>query len=512
MDLKKLKEDKYLLALLVVCLIFVFYWTSYQNYRYEKFISTYFDLGTEMNSMYWHVHGLQYYPNILDYIVFTNHISLFSLLIVPLFAIYQKPITLFLIQEIMLAITSIVIYFVSSDLLKSRKIGFALAFAFLINIAVINLVTAEFHMESFIALFYVLSFYFYMKDNKLYFAISYSLLLSLYDVMPPIGLSLLVALFAYEMFCNFKSKGVERDGMKKRLVILVIGIIITAIFLIFYTQVARFIESSYSTIPNNVIIPIQRLKSYISEQLSLVSANSATNFSSIQATSGTIMGLFIFFFGFGASSFFNPVISLILYSPWLLEVLVVHNLGFVVPIGQYYAYALSGSMVSAILGYMMISKSKIKLFGLDLHNLIKNEKLIAIYILFFAIIISSLLVPLLYGKYLSLNYAPKLNYTQINEALKFIPSNSTVMAQASIAPHLYYIHSLELFPTIKSGYYIISGVQVYWTKPNYIIIDNDLPVEEGEFVNSSFNISNYIKENYTISYNQSGLYIYKEIN
>src|SRR5271155_1101816 len=102
MELKRLKEDKFLWILIILAVVYIFYWALYSNYRYTTFTSQYYDIGVETYSMYWHIHGLQYYPNVLDYLVFANHLSPFSLLLLPIFALYQHPATLLILQYIFL--------------------------------------------------------------------------------------------------------------------------------------------------------------------------------------------------------------------------------------------------------------------------------------------------------------------------------------------------------------------------------------------------------------------------
>ena len=510
MEFKRLKEDRYLLLLLILAVVFVVYWALFANYRYTTFSSSYYDLGVEAYSLYWHVHGINYYPNVLDYLVFTNHLSIFSTIIVPVFALFQVPMTFLLIQDILLAVTAILVYFTASGILESRKIGFAMAFAFLINPATVGLTLFDFHLESIAVFFYVLSFYFYMKERRAYFLISYVLLLSLYDVEPFVGVFLLLGLLVYEIIYHFRSKGEEKSKYRKRLKLLIAAFILTVIFVVFYVQTSNYITRSYSATPPNEIVPIQRLKGYISEQFSVLTGSSTFKYSPPSLAGGAIIGLITFFFSFGISSLANPVISLILYAPWLLEVLVIHNYAFTVPASQNYSFALGGSIVSAILGYMIITKGRISFLKFDRNTPKRFENKIFALIIILAIVIGAYNLVLV-RHYLLLNYAPKLNYTQLGGALTMIPLNATVMAQANIAPHLYYIHGLELPPVDQPAWFEPVGVQVYWTKPDYIIVDKDIQ-GYSELINSStFNIYNFTKDNYTIYYNKSDIYIYKRL-
>jgi len=159
------KPDYYLRVLLVLLALYVLYWAYFGNYRYVNYVAGYYDMGVETYSLYWHVHGLNYFTSPLQYLVFTNHLSFFSLLLLPVFTLYQHPVTFLSLQAIALAATALAAYFISADLLKSRRVAFAFAIAFILNPGVMGLTLNDFHLESFTALFYLISFYFYMKKS-----------------------------------------------------------------------------------------------------------------------------------------------------------------------------------------------------------------------------------------------------------------------------------------------------------------------------------------------------------
>lgn len=511
MELKRLKEDKYLWILIIIAVIYILYWSLYANYRYISFTSQYYDIGVEAYSMYWHIHGLQFYPNILDYLVFANHLSPITLLLLPFFALYPHPATPLILQAIFLTLSSIVVYFTTDELLKSRKIGFAMALAFLINPATTGLSLFDFHREALMVFFYILSFYFYMKEKRVFFVISYFLFLSVFETSPIVGATLLVALLLYELLYNRASKGPERTKYKNRLYLLLIAFILTAAFLLFYHEASIYITQSYASVSDSAIVPIQRLINYVSQQFSVLSGGSTATYNSSLIIFGSILGLIVFLFGFGASSIINPIISIITFSPWLAEVLVIHNVAFLNPYIQYYSFGLGGSFVSAILGYLIISKKKITIFGKKIYDIKKYENIIAFCTLLAAILIALTFFLFLPYRIFLLHYAPPLNYTQINQALKLIPANATVMAQDTIAPHLFYIHNLELSPADSPEWFIQYGVEIYWTQPDYIVVDKNLSAYNELTNSTTFNIYNYTKYNYTVYYNQSGLYIFKRI-
>ena len=78
--------DFYLALVLILCVAFVSYWMAYANWRYTDFISVFFDLGIEAQSMFIHLnHANLVYG--LQFLSFSNHISPFKLLLLPIFAL-----------------------------------------------------------------------------------------------------------------------------------------------------------------------------------------------------------------------------------------------------------------------------------------------------------------------------------------------------------------------------------------------------------------------------------------
>jgi hypothetical protein len=93
--------------------------------------------------------------------------------------------------------------------------------------------------------------------------------------------------------------------------------------------------------------------------------------------------------------------------------------------------------------------------------------------------------------------AHNLNYTQISNEIALLPRNASVMAQSSIATHLFSIRELELSPQESNQTVELFNFRTYWFTPDYIVTDE--------------NVSNYTAGNYATYYNYSGIYIFKRI-
>lgn len=502
--------DKYLVLVVVLSAAYFLYWIFFQNYLYSTFRSSYFDIGGYTYAMYLHVHGIMSYSNPLQYLVFFGHISPFLVLLTPVFALYQHPLTLFIIQEFFLALTTILVYLVIRSIFANRNLALVFAIAFLVNPGIRALGYFDFHPEAFIPFFYILSFYFYYKGKAKYFVVSYVFLLGIMEISYVVGAPLLVALLLYELAYNRKSIGLELHNYRHRLKIICIGIMLTTLAALFYHFSAGYIVESYANTSIYSIPPIARFVNFIGIQSVLLSSPGLIG----SHLSGYVAILDIFGFlsvllGFGIWSLINPLISIILYLPWLAGAAVIPWFAWFNE--QYYAFAVGGSFVSSVLGLLSLPRYKSKISKLFNINLKDIGNFVNLNILIFAIIFS--VVAIAFGINTTLLTFPPntgVNLTQVNAGLSMIPQNAVVMAQPSLSVHLFFIRNLELPPIYGNFGAFLSNLTVYWTAPQYIVLDKNLS-DYGDFSNSSFNLYNYMGKNYTVYYNSSGFYIYKRI-
>lgn len=513
---KQSNFDKYLILILALSVLYFGYWIIFGNYMYASFNSNYFDIGGWAYNMYLHVHNLNGL-GLLQYLVFFNHISPFSVLLVPIFALYQQPITLVIIQDSFLLITTVLAYFVSLDILKDRKVAFALAFAFLINPGLRGLLIFDFHTEAFIPFFCILSFYFYFKGKRTYFVLSLVMLLSVMETTYAVAAPLLLGLLVYELLYNSRRTEPDREEFKRRIATLLLGMLVTALAFGAYHMASVYITNAYSAHSNYAIPPITRLYiDFIGDQLKALNNPVSTNYNSSIAYYLGGTGASYLFLGFGAASSLSVPVGVVFYLPWLFEVFVIHNLGFAFFGFQYYAYALGGSFIAAVLGFLIFSKNKKSICKKLRADVKAVEVFMFASIIVFAVVFSVVGLSESDISLFTLQPHPNINYAQMSNALAAIPENASVMAQAPIAAHLFYIHNLELPPIYnKTNSAVLGYLTVYWFVPDYIAIDKNLSnyyyLTHYNLTNQTFNVYQYMGKNYTISYNNSDLYIYKRI-
>jgi uncharacterized membrane protein len=93
-----------------------------------------------------------------------DHFTPFLLLILPLYALFQSPLTLLLLQTIIIALCTIPIYLLAKHNLN-KTWALILPILWLINPLVINMNFFEFHLLPFATFFLLFTIYFYQKKN-----------------------------------------------------------------------------------------------------------------------------------------------------------------------------------------------------------------------------------------------------------------------------------------------------------------------------------------------------------
>ncbi len=155
---KSSKWDIYLILAGLLTVANFTYWCMYAINAHNIF-HEYEDLGAFAFDMFYHLH----YPNIvwgLQYLIFGNHIAPDLILMVPLYAIFQSPLTLLFIQAAVLSVTGLVLFIVARELIKDNKLALLLSIAYFLNPGIHGMFIFDFHAESLIILLYLLTFYF----------------------------------------------------------------------------------------------------------------------------------------------------------------------------------------------------------------------------------------------------------------------------------------------------------------------------------------------------------------
>jgi uncharacterized membrane protein len=456
--------EKSFAAIILASLFYMLFWDVYAYLKYTNYLSTYFDIGLADYNLYYysveHVGALQFF-------VFMNHLSFITPIIFLFYKLFGNPFSFIWLQNLMLAFTAPIIYFIGS--LKEKRLGFAFAISYLANPALWGLGIFDAHLEGIIPFFYMLSLYLYLKRSKLFIA-SFALLLSIIDTG-----SVLALFFAIGLLANELIKRGKKD--EKMLKVLLASIVLASAFIAAYWALSIEIKSN--------VPPQLKVMNFFGEQKNVLlkPANNSLGPESL-------FWLLDVLFSFGISALFSIVPTLFFIAPWLAEVFVVKNALFTTPYMQYFAYAIGG-LAGALLG---------------VQNVKARPRAIEASIYFFtALFLFSFLI--LYP--FPLPFA-RSSVEGIGITLNANSPNYSVMAQGSISPHLYSMLYVENPPDEKPLWFEALNYTTYWFTPNYIILDKNLG-DFGPMVSNSFNVYAYMGDNYSIYYSSNGLIIYKRI-
>ncbi len=267
-------------------------------------------MGQIPYAAYMHLH----YPSVipgLQYLAFGNHVSIFAFLLTGVFALWPSPMSFIALQDISLAIAAILIYLIGKEVLRNRSIGFLMSLAFLFNAGVIGIVIFNIHLEGFILLFYILSFYLYMKNNIAGFVLSYMAMLTLMESLPFLGATLLAGLLYYEFVHRRRSPSFDDRVHRKRMAAIAICIIITISFELFYSYAIGALLSQYASGQYSGMPPDIKIINFIGFQLQALGSNGIDQISSTLLIFGMV-GTFLVIFSFGITSLVDPVMFIIL--------------------------------------------------------------------------------------------------------------------------------------------------------------------------------------------------------
>jgi uncharacterized membrane protein len=350
-DIVKPEPDKIIYVLAFIIIIYAIYWIAVDVNLYNNY-NELADLGGFTMSFWYDIH----LPNIahgLQFIVFDNHVSPDMLLVLPFYAAYQSPVTLLVVQVIMICLTSALLYLIAKDLLKDKTIAFMMSLAFLITPATWFMLISEFHTEPFFIPFYLLVFYFFMKKETVRFMAASVPLLGVMEFSPFIGGTLGMGLLLY---CFLQPKR-DLKQMKLAGTLVVFSIIAYILYSLAINQlISGYANGVYPNVPA-LIQMSPNLSAF--ESLLIPLASNINSFGIYLATfpAEVILAFCLAFLSFGIAGIYKPHITLILLAPWLVNAILLADASFY-DVTHYYGFALGGVIISALIGVLSIQQKK----------------------------------------------------------------------------------------------------------------------------------------------------------
>lgn len=475
------REKAYEYAAIALTLLAIIYLTLFLYNAYYTF-HEYNDLAGFAYDLYFNMH----YPQIahgLQFIVIGNHISPDMLLIMPIFALYPSSSTLLIIQLLFVYCSGFLVFYISKDLIKDSKIALILTIAFLIFPGTLGMVIFDAHIEFPITLFFLLSFYYYMKRKPLLFVTFSLLLIGSSEVAPILGAGLGISLLIYEYRHN------KEDGIIKNMKIFAVALIVLSLVAtVFYAYVNSALTQAYAsgqypglnsfayiTGPQNSLgsSVIKFLHNPVSTIKSDISLYSSYLFYAVYA-------LLLVLFSFGIAVYFSPEITFFLLIPWLSGVLIFQDTAFLLPFSEYFSFVISPLVCASILG-IMLSKEKYNFLSRILMKRKINVKVAIAYSMIIGSMLFSLFAPLVYlyaispvSKFHSINTSELKqllffystpnqteDYAHLYSLINMVPNNASLLTEYFIMAHMTNRRNLDFVPNRTLGEFV----------PEYILVD-----------------------------------------
>lgn len=168
------KKIKFLLALplftpLLLSTLFIFIFSARSLYRHFSFDTHAFDLGIYTQATYLFSQGLNPFSTLINRNIIGDHFGVILLLLSPIYKLFPSPVTLLIIQAIFVSLSSIPIYLIAKDKLKSNLLSFLITLSYLTSTGIISAIHFDFHLATISVLPLSLMLYtWYFKKWKLY--------------------------------------------------------------------------------------------------------------------------------------------------------------------------------------------------------------------------------------------------------------------------------------------------------------------------------------------------------
>ncbi len=177
-------EKNPLKCLLTVTGTYFFLFSFLSILKYRLFLYNSIDLAI-FNQVFWNtLHGNPFWFTItFPHSYLADHVSLLMMLELPIYALFQHPITLLILQTLALGGAAIPLFFISKTLWQKTAINqryancaaLSIAILWLLNPLVHNINLFEYHELAFFPLFIFLATYGYLMNKKAVFLIGYIL-------------------------------------------------------------------------------------------------------------------------------------------------------------------------------------------------------------------------------------------------------------------------------------------------------------------------------------------------
>jgi len=399
-------------------------------WQYEVF---YYDFGI-FDQAIWNV--AHFLPPIVDHfviggkVIFADHFSPSMFLLSPIYWLTNRPEALLVAQAIAVGVSSLVLYYLGSYVLKKRFLALAVTISYLLFVGTQNALIADIHEVTFMMLPLMLTLYAIIAKRKRLFWVSFLVTLGFKESTSLLGISLAIYIYLY-------NKKWARTSFVVALISALWGYTTTQIIIPYFYGQSYFYTPTFDS---NPFVVLWSLFDNPVKQKTLL--NSLASFGFLPALYPPAWPLIIQDI---ATRFMQKEFTL----RWGL--------------GLHYSAQLA--VLLAFSSVMAIQK-----FQKRVHD---NYLALGAVLLVACTICLHQFV--LHGP-MGLAYNPAFyrhtkNFTFLNDLIARVPKKTTVMTQNNIAPHMIHTHQVFMLRAVYDDY-----------MPEYFVLD----LREGQNSNNFF--------------------------
>lgn len=404
--------------------------SGFTIFMYYVFKSYAWDLGIFVQALWTTVNKGKFFYYTIELSVnpsgsfFGAHFSPILFLVLPIYAVFESPFTLLVLQSVVLALGAVPIYLIAKKHLGDRLSAVCLAAVYLTYPAIQGVNCFDFHTEAFIPLFFLLAFY-YIDDKKWFKGLLFVLLtLSTIEFAPVLIMFLGAYLTLKEAFTKDPTE--RSRSLLKRMFFPALLIVIAVIGLLLAFFVIDTLNPIKSTgLPGNW--------TYWGSSLSGVVLNILTH--PVEALTYMVTPWDKVFYLF---SLLGPLLMLpifcpefLLAVPWLIAAPLSENAAYYSIYFQYSAFAIGQLFIAFI-----FSVKRLSLFGNDGRRNLKLQRTVVAFALVITILFSVAVSPIGLPDLSSRSVEITPHSVLINDMLKLVPNNASIATENDIFPHV----------------------------------------------------------------------------
>lgn len=415
------KISKGLIFAVILTFIFTLAGILVSIHRYFQYEIFYIDFGV-FDQAIWNVS--RFNPPIIEHflvpgkVIFADHFNPTIFLLSPLYWITDKSEIILAAQAIMVGLSGLIIFFIGQKVLKNNFYALSIQIVYYLFTGLQNAVISEFHEVTIGTFFLSLIYFAIVKKNKLLFFISLFLFLGIKELNSVVGLSMGLTIFF-----------IEKSWRKTALITCVVSILYGFVAL---KLVIPYFSGGFYIYGKDLIFEPLKIIPYLFDDKEKIKT------------------IFFSFLSFGFLPILTPAFWLSIFQDYILRFYASTD-DTRIKLGLHYNAQISVIFaVSSIYALLYLKKKLNK----------KIINLISVLIIVNTIILYRFILHGPFGLSYNMDFYKHSNdFTFLNQLVKKVPKNVTVMTQNNLATR--FTHQKVLF--LRSNYYEY--------KPEYIVLD-----------------------------------------